>query len=129
MRIAGENVTGHEDQKAGIGTLLGRLVEDGKAYAHAEIGYVRALAGERLRAAKSGLVFLIAGLVLLHGALIALFVGLVLSLATLIGPFWSMLVVVLVAGIAGGILAKVGLSHFQRAKAGPDSSNGEVTEP
>jgi len=129
MRIAGENVTGRDDQKAGIGTLLGRLVEDGKAYAHAEIGYVRALAGERLRAAKSGFVFLIAGLVLLHGALIALFVGLVLSLAALIGPFWSMLVVVLVASIAGGVLAKVGVSHFQRAKTGPELTDDEVTEP
>ncbi|WP_159713072.1 phage holin family protein [Sphingomonas sp. AX6] len=117
------------DEKAGIGTLIGRLVKDGKGYARAEICYAKALAGERMRAAKSGIVFLVAGLVLLHGALIALFVGLVLSLATWVGPFWSMLIVVAVASIIGGVLAKIGLAHFQRAKTGPDLPSVEVVEP
>lgn len=129
MRIVGEDVIDQSDEKAGIGTLIGRLVEDGKAYARAEVEYAKALAGERMRAAKSGVVFLVAGLVLLHGALIALFAGLVMSLSTLIGPFWSMLVVVLVASAIGGMLAKIGLSHFQRAKAGPDLPSIEVVEP
>lgn len=129
MRPLGEDVIDQEDQKAGIGTLIGRLVEDGKAYAHAEIGYVKALAGERLRAARSGLAFIFAGLVLLHGAVIALFVGLVLSLATAIGPFWAMLVVMVVASLIGGVLAKIGLSHFQRVKAGPDLAGTGGVEP
>lgn len=129
MRIAGEDVVDRDDPKAGIGTLIGRLVEDGKAYAYAEIDFVKALAGERLRAAKSGMIFVVAGLVLLHGALIALFVGLVLSLATLVGPFWAMLIVVLTTGLIGGVLAKIGIAHFQNAKAGPDVTGEEVREP
>lgn len=124
-----EELTDTPEEKPGIGTLIGRLVEDGKGYARAEIDYVKALAGERMRAAKSGVIFLVAGLVLLHGALIALFVGLVLSLATIIGPFWSMLIVVAVASVIGGVLAKIGVSHFQRAKAGPDVEPVEVIEP
>ena len=129
MQIAGEDMTREPDTKAGIAQLFGQLVEDGKAYAQAEIGYVRALAGERLRAAKSGVIFVIAGLILLHGALIALFVGLVLSLATLVGPLWATMIVVGVATIIGGILAKIGLSRFQREKPGPDVTSNGVTEP
>lgn len=129
MPIAGEDVRDQDEEKQGVSTLIGRLVEDGKAYAHAEVAYFKALAGERMRAAKTGMVFLVAGLILLHGALIALFVGAVLSLATLVGPFWSMIIVVLVAAAAGGILAKIGLSHFQRVKDGPDLPSVEVLEP
>ncbi len=129
MPSLGENFTDAPEEKAGIGTLIGRLVEDGKGYVRAEFAYVKALAGERMRAAKSGVIFLVAGLVLLHGALIALFVGLVLSLATIIGPFWAMLIVVAAASVIGGVLAKIGVSHFQRAKAGPDLEPAEVIEP
>jgi hypothetical protein len=129
MPSLGEELTDTPEGKPGIGTLIGRLVEDGKGYARAEVDYVKALAGERMRAAKSGVIFLVAGLVLLHGALIAVFVGLVLSLATIIGPFWSMLIVVAVASVIGGVLAKIGVSHFQRAKAGPDVEPVEVIEP
>lgn len=124
-----EELPGTPEQRVGIGTLIGRLVEDGKSYARAEIGYVKALAGERVRAARTGAIFLVAGLVLLHGALIALFVGLVLSLATVVGPLWAMLIVVAAASAIGGVLAKIGLSHFQRAKAGPDVEPLEVIEP
>lgn len=129
MPSLGEELADPPEEKAGIGTLIGRLVEDGKSYARAEIGYAKALAGERMRAAKTGVVFLVAGLVLLHGALIALFVGLVMSLATVVGPFWAMLIVVAVASLVGAVLAKIGVSHFQRAKAGPDVEPVEVIEP
>lgn len=129
MPFAGEDVFDQDEEKQGISALIGRLVEDGKAYARAEARYVKTLAGERLREAKTGVIFFVAGLVLLHGALIALFVGAVLSLAMLVGPFWSMVIVVLVASIAGGILAKIGLSHFQRVKDGPELPNVEAVEP
>ncbi len=128
MRIT-DDVIERSDPKTGLGTLVGRLVEDGKAYAQAEIGYAKALAGERLREAKTGIIFVFAGLVFIHGALIALFVGLVLSLATLVGPFWAMLIVVLAAGLIGGILARIGIAHFQSAKAGPEVAIEEAREP
>ena len=129
MHVSGDDVIDEGDEKPGIGALVGRLVEDAKAYARAEIGYAKALAGERLRAARTGIVFLIAGLVLLHGALIALFVGMVLWLSTLIGPLWSMAIVVGVAGAIGAVLAKIGLSHFQRVRSGPDDAGVGVVEP
>lgn len=129
MQESGDSGLGPIGGRPGIGTLIGQLVEDGKGYARAEIGYYRALATERMRAAKSGAIFLVTGLVLLHGALIALFVGLVLSLATLVGPFWAMLIVVLGASLIGAVLAKIGLSHLARAKTGPDVTGEGVVEP
>lgn len=129
MPVPGEDGIDPTSARAGIGTLVGQLVEDGKGYARAELGYYRALATERMRAAKSGAIFLVAGLVLFHGALIALFVGLVLSLATLVGPVSATLIVVLVASVIGGVLAKIGLSHLARAKTGPEHGPEEMVEP
>lgn len=129
MQESGDSGLDQIGERPGIGTLIGQLVEDGKGYARAEIGYYRALATERMRAAKSGAIFLVAGLVLFHGALIAMFVGLVLSLETLVGPFWAMLIVVLGASAIGAVLAKIGLSHLARAKAGPEVPGEGVIEP
>jgi len=129
MQMPGEGGIDPTVERPGIGMLVGQLVEDGKGYARAELGYYRALATERMRAAKSGAIFLVAGLVLFHGALIALFVGLVLSLATIVGPVWAMLIVVLVASVIGGVLAKIGLSHLARAKTGPEREPEEMVEP
>jgi hypothetical protein len=43
-----------EPTEASIGTLVHRLVDDGKAYARAEIDVVKSMATERVNAAKTG---------------------------------------------------------------------------
>lgn len=120
----GDDVLDYGPDKEGIAALASRLVEDGKAYARAEIGYAKAAATERVRAAKTGAIFLVVALVLAHGALIALFVGAVLALATLVGPLWATVIVVLAACAIAAVLAKIGISHFQAAKQRPVADGG-----
>lgn len=104
-------------RRTDFAALVMRLIDDAKAWAAAELAYAKAVAGERLRIARSGAVLLVAALVLLHGALIALFVGAVLSLATLVGPGWATLIVVGVSAVVAAILAKMAANRFATAKA------------
>lgn len=91
-----------------IGELVSRLVEDGRAYARAEIDLVKQIARHRASKAKSGAMLLGIGITLLLCSLTALVLALVLGLATLIGPFGAGMVVFLVLAIAGGLLARSG---------------------
>lgn len=91
-----------------IGELVSRLVEDGRAYARAELDLVKQIARHRAAKAKSGAMLLGVGIVLLLCSLTALVLALVLGLATLIGPFGAGMVVFLVLAGIGGYLAYSG---------------------
>lgn len=101
-------------EEESIGTLIGRLVEDGKSYAHAEIGYYRTLVASKLGEAKLGLIFGLAALVIALCAVTALLVGLILSLATLVGPGWATLIVILAALALAGLLGWLAYKRIQR---------------
>lgn len=103
------------DQDESVGALLGRLVEDGKGYARAEIGYYKTLARAKLGEAKGGLIFGLVALVLAIAAVNALILGLLLSLATLVGPGWATLIVVAGFLVLAGILGLLAWKHIQRA--------------
>lgn len=102
-----------------IGALVGRLADDARAYAGAEVAYYRTLATERLSEARGGLALGAVALLLALAGAIALIVGLVLTLSSLVGPGAATLIVVaLTAGIAAGVgwLAYRRLSAVFRSK-------------
>ncbi|HEY0325370.1 MAG TPA: phage holin family protein [Allosphingosinicella sp.] len=98
----------YEPRDESIGELFNRLVDDGRAYARAELDLVKQIARHRAAKAKSGAILLGAGVTLLLCSLTALVLALVLGLATLIGPFGAGMVVFLVLAVAGGLLARAG---------------------
>ena len=98
----------HDPRDETIGSLVHRLMDDGRAYARAELDLVKRIAAHRAGKAKSGAILLGIGVVLLLCSLTALVLALVLGLATLIGPFGAGMVVFLVLAIAGGLLARSG---------------------
>jgi hypothetical protein len=98
----------HDPRDASIGELVSRLMEDGRAYARAELDLAKRIARHRATKAKSGAILLGAGITLLLCSLTALVLALVLGLATLIGPFGAGMAVFLVLAIAGGLLARSG---------------------
>jgi ABC-type antimicrobial peptide transport system permease subunit len=101
-------------EEESVGELIGRLVEDGKGFARAEIGYYRALAADKLDQARSGLILAGLALLLAVAAAIALVVGLVFALATLVGPGWATLIVVAATLAIAGLLGWLALRHFRR---------------
>ena len=101
-------------QEGSVGDLLGRLVEDGKGFVRAEVGYYRTLAGRMAGEAKNGLILGIAALVIALSTVTALLVGLILTLATLVGPGFATLIVLVGALAIAGLLGWLAYRHIAR---------------
>lgn len=94
---------GEEDEKP-IGELFGQLIDEGKAYAKAELGLAKATAESKAEAAKKPALLGGAAFLFLQAGVIVLCMTLALALATLIGPLAGGLIAALITfGIAYGL--------------------------
>ena len=116
----------HDPREDSIGDLVNRLIDDGRSYARAEVDLLKQIARHRAGRARSGLILLVAGAVLLLSSLTALILGLVLGLATLIGPLGAGLVVAAVLAGGGYLLVRFGLGGL-RALSGDEEERQAVT--
>jgi hypothetical protein len=107
-------VSADRPEEESIGELLGRLADDAKRFGEAELDYYRALAAEKLEEARTSLWMGAAAAGLLLAASIALVVGLVLTLAPLIGPALATLLVVAVSGGTAWLLGRSAWRHIKR---------------
>jgi putative superfamily III holin-X len=96
-----------------IGDLVGRLVEDGRAYAEAELRLIKAIAEYRAQRAGRALGLLAAGALLALSAATALVFGAVLGLSLYIHPFLAGLIVAAVLAGGGYALAMAGLKGMK----------------
>lgn len=95
---------GIDQDETPIGELVGRLIDDGKGYARAELGLAKAKAEARADTLKRPALLLAAAFLFLQAAVVVLCIAIADGLGTLIGPFGGGLVAALVAlGIAGGL--------------------------
>jgi hypothetical protein len=99
-----------------VATLVGQLVEDTRDLAAAEIALYKARFAERAGAYKSAILFFAVAGVLALAALIALLVGLILSLATLIGPGFATLAVVVTVLVIAAVLGIIGKGRLAPAR-------------
>ncbi len=76
---------GGEEEKP-IGELFGQLIDEGKAYAKAELGLVQAKAEAKVEGAKKPVMLAAAALLFLIAGVVVLSMTLALALATLVGP-------------------------------------------
>jgi hypothetical protein len=89
---------------APLGVLFGRLVEQGKGYARAEVGLAKAIASTKADAIKLPAILLGAALLFVIAGVVVFCMTIALALATLIGPLAGGLVATLIAfAIAGGL--------------------------
>ena len=88
-----------------VGELVHQLIEQGKAYAQAEIGLVKAIAAAKGKALAIPMVLFGVAFIFALAAITALAVGVVIALETFIGPlaggFVGMLVFAAIAGLLG----------------------------
>ncbi|WP_375287857.1 phage holin family protein [Sphingomonas sp.] len=96
-----------------IGELFTRLAHDAKDAAQAEVALVRARATSLLTRYKGAAIFFGAAGVLSLAALVALLVGLIMTLTPTTGPGIATLIVVGVVLLLAGILAMVGRSKLR----------------
>jgi len=98
-----------------IGDLFGRLIDDGKAYAKAEVDLVRARAEGQAERAKLPAILGAGAIAFGFAAVIALVLTMVLALASLPGPLAGGLLATAIAVIVAGGL---GLAAVKSWKAG-----------
>lgn len=99
-----------------MSVLVHRAIDDVRELASAEVALYKAKASERIAAYTSAAIYFGAAAVLALSAVTALLVGLIMALATLIGPLGATAVVVLVTLAIAGVLAMVGKGKLAPAK-------------
>ncbi len=92
------------DEDPSVGELVERLIDDGRAYAQAEINLARARAERKMAGYRTAAILGGAGLVAGLVALVCLAVTLVLALASLIGPLGGGLAATLLVGALAAVL-------------------------
>lgn len=102
-----------DPREESIGDLFGRLIEDGRTYARAEIDLLKQIARHRAARARTGLILLVGGGVLLFSSIIALILGLVLGLTQLIGPWLAGLAMAALLAGTGYLLIRIGLGGLK----------------
>ena len=87
-----------------VGELVHELIEDGKAYARAEIAVVQAIATAKAKAIALPVGLLVTALLVAQAAITVLAVTLLAALSSRLGPVGAGLIAFLVfAGLAGGL--------------------------
>jgi hypothetical protein len=104
------------DDERPIGDVVHQLIDEGKAYAKAEVELAKATALAKAGQFKVPAVLLFAALLFAQAAVTVLAVTIALALAPQIGPLLGGLAAVLVAGGAAGLLAWLGVKRLQGAK-------------
>jgi len=98
-----EESAGDRSAQPSLADDLLALFEDGKTYAEAELAYQKSRAGYTANRLKGALALGLGAFGVLHLALIALTVGIVIALAPLVGP-WIATAIVTIALIIAGII-------------------------
>jgi hypothetical protein len=97
-----------------VGQLVHELIEEGKAYARAEIGLYKAIAAAKGKALALPVGLFVAALLIGMTSLTALAVGVVVALATLIGPLAAGFVGMLIFAAIAGLLGWYGYSRLRQ---------------
>lgn len=100
------------ETETGISGLIGQLAGDAREVAAAEIGVLKARALERAARYRGAALFFGMAATLMFGGLVALLVGLILTLSPRTGPGIATLIVVGVVSVAAIILGFLGKSRL-----------------
>lgn len=98
-----------------VGDLVNQLVDDGKAYARAEIEVVKALARAKAGAYKWAGILLGAALAFGLAAIVGLAAGVTMALMPLVGPLLAGIIAAILFGGLAGALAMVALKKIREA--------------
>ena len=97
-----------------IGELVHELIENGKAYARAEIGLAKAIAAAKGKALVAPAIMFGAAFVCALAAVTALAVGVVIALETFIGPLAAGFLAMLTFAAVAGLLGWTGYQRLRR---------------
>ena len=113
---------GAEIEQASLGELFGRLSDDGKAYARAEVNLYKQMALQKVNASKTALIVLVASLFLITPALVLLLGAFALLLGEVMDQTLATFIVAIVALAAAGGMAYWGASRLGQVASGKVTS-------
>lgn len=96
-----------------IGDLVSELVDEGKAYARAEVDLAKAIASAKANAAKTPAILFVVATFVAMAALNALAFGIVLALDTLMGPLLAGILAFVLIGAVAGLLGWLGVQKLR----------------
>lgn len=96
----------------GIGDLVHRLVEDGKAYAQAEVNVYKTIASEKAASLRTPILLLVMAVFLGHAAFLTLIATLFVGLAQVMQPALAGVVTFVILATLAGLLGYVGVSKL-----------------
>jgi sorbitol-specific phosphotransferase system component IIBC len=102
-------------QERPIGELVHELIEEGKAYARAEIGLLQAIAATKGKALILPVILFGIAFILALAAVTALAVGVVMALDRFIGPLAAGFVGMVIFAAIAGLLGWYGAQRLRRA--------------
>jgi hypothetical protein len=98
-----------------VGDLVHQLVEDGKAYARAEIGVAKAIATDKVSAARMPAILFAAALLVMQAAVTVLAVAVCLWLLPMVGPLLAGFIAFLIFAAGAGLLGWLGIKKIKEA--------------
>jgi len=101
-----------------VGDLFHRLVDDGKAYAKAEVNYYKTVGTERGKALINPAIFGVLALLFAHAAFLALCATLFVALAAVMKNWLAGLLTVVILAAIGGVLGYLAYSKGKAAIGG-----------
>lgn len=104
------------ERDEGVRATISRLVADGRAYAEAEAEKQKLRATIVVGGVRDTLIFGVVALVLALAAVIALLVGLILTLTPLIGPLGATATVVIITFLIVGLCLLLAKKRITRMK-------------
>ena len=107
---------GASEEEMPIGELFGRLVDEGKAYAKAELNLVRVTAETKADAVKKPLVLGAIALLFVQAGVVVFGITIAMALATLIGPLAGGLVATMICFGIAGLLGWLAKREYERSK-------------
>jgi hypothetical protein len=112
LKPANEPMQKPEDERP-VGEVVHQLIDEGKAYAKAEVELAKAQALAKAASFKLPAILLFGALLFAQAAVTVLAVTIALTLAPLIGPLGGGLVAVLLAGSAAAGLGWLGVQKLK----------------
>ena len=105
-----------EVEEKPIGELFGQLIDEGKAYAKAELGLAKATAEAKADEFKWPAILLFSALLFAQAAVTVTAVTIAISLATLIGPLAGGVVAILASAGAAWLLYSMAINKLKAGK-------------
>lgn len=112
------SLNGGDGPDESVKDVVARLIEDGRAYASAEIDRQKLRASIIAAGVRNAAIFGVLALILTFASIVALLGGLILTLAQHMDPLWATLIVVgagLLIALLLGLLARASVGRMIKA--------------